>query len=265
MLCLAQAMTFYNCSNLIVKDLYIKDAQQIHVSFERCLNVQVQNLLVTSPEKSPNTDGIHITGTQNIQIMSCVIKTGDDCISIVSGSKNVQATNINCGPGHGISIGSLGENHSEAHVSGVTVDNSTLTGTTNGVRIKTWQGGHGKASNIIFQNIVMRNVSNPIIIDQNYCDQDDPCKEQPSAVQVRNIWYKNIKGTSQSKTAIKFDCSKKHPCRGILLENIDLKAEEKEDEPVRALCNNVKWTQIGKNSPICPKKSWDFYLQQVRN
>ena len=27
---------------------------------------------------------------------------GDDCISIVSGSQNVQATDITCGPGHGI-------------------------------------------------------------------------------------------------------------------------------------------------------------------
>ena len=27
---------------------------------------------------------------------------GDDCISIVSGSKNVTATDITCGPGHGI-------------------------------------------------------------------------------------------------------------------------------------------------------------------
>lgn len=27
---------------------------------------------------------------------------GDDCISIVSGSKNVEATDITCGPGHGI-------------------------------------------------------------------------------------------------------------------------------------------------------------------
>lgn len=27
---------------------------------------------------------------------------GDDCISIVSGSKNIRATDIICGPGHGI-------------------------------------------------------------------------------------------------------------------------------------------------------------------
>lgn len=27
---------------------------------------------------------------------------GDDCISIISGSQNVRATDITCGPGHGI-------------------------------------------------------------------------------------------------------------------------------------------------------------------
>lgn len=40
------------------------------------------------------------------------------------------------------------------------------------------QGGSGSASNIQFQNIQMDNVANPIIIDQNYCDQETPCEEQ---------------------------------------------------------------------------------------
>lgn len=37
------------------------------------------------------------------------------------------------------SIGSLGAGNSEAEVSNVFVNRATLTGTTNGVRIKTWQ------------------------------------------------------------------------------------------------------------------------------
>lgn len=50
------------------------------------------------------------------------------------------------------------------------------------IKVFTWnnraQGGSGSASNIKFQNVEMQNVKNPIIIDQNYCDQDEPCDEQ---------------------------------------------------------------------------------------
>lgn len=77
-----------------------------------------------------------------------------------------------------VSIGSLGAGNSKAYVSGVTINGAKLSGTKNGVRVKTWQGGSGNASNIKFQNIEMDNVANPIVIDQNYCDQDKPCKQQ---------------------------------------------------------------------------------------
>ncbi|CAK9184566.1 unnamed protein product [Ilex paraguariensis] len=46
------ALTFYNGNNLIVKNLNIQDAQQIHVSFKKCVNAQVSNLKVTAPETS---------------------------------------------------------------------------------------------------------------------------------------------------------------------------------------------------------------------
>lgn len=70
-------MTFYECKNLRVADLIIQNAQQMHLSFQKCVNVKVLNLLVSAPEKSPNTDGIHVTGTQNILIKNCVIRTGN--------------------------------------------------------------------------------------------------------------------------------------------------------------------------------------------
>ncbi|KAL2479987.1 Polygalacturonase ADPG1 [Abeliophyllum distichum] len=232
------ALTFDKCTNLEVKNLKIKNAQQIHLSFENCMNVEASNLVVNAPEKSPNTDGIHVTGTQNIQISS------DDCISIVSGSKKVRATDITCGPGHGISIGSLGSGNSEAYVSDVVLNGAKLSGTSNGLRIKTWQGGSGSASNIKFQNVEMQNVKNPIIIDQSYCDQTKPCKEQSSAVQVRNVVYQNIKGTSASDVAINFDCSKKYPCQGILLQNVNLGS-------AKAECNNVNLKNIGSITPLC--------------
>lgn len=47
------------------------------------------------------------------------------------------------------------------------------------------QGGSGSANNIKFQNIKMHNVENPIIIDQNYCDQEKPCKAQVCGVKLK--------------------------------------------------------------------------------
>ena len=48
----------------------------MHLTFQNCQNVEALNLVVTAPGNSPNTDGIHVTGTQNIQIQNCVIRTG---------------------------------------------------------------------------------------------------------------------------------------------------------------------------------------------
>ncbi|PWA57579.1 polygalacturonase [Artemisia annua] len=245
------ALTLHSCKSLTVKNLKIQNAQKMHISFDHCENVQVSKLQVTAPEDSPNTDGIHITHTQDITVSDSSIGTGDDCISIETGSTNVQATGITCGPGHGISIGSLGDHNSEAYVSDITVDGAKLTGTTNGVRIKTWQGGSGKATNIKFKNIKMKNVKNPIIIDQQYCDQKKPCKEQSSAVEIKDVTYQSITGTSSNKEAITFDCSKGHPCQGIVLQDIDISREG--DGEVKAKCTNAKVTLKGKVKPQCSK------------
>jgi len=172
------ALTFSSCKNLRLENLKLRNSQQIHMSVEDCSHVKLAHLSITAPGTSPNTDGIHIARSRRVHVTDCTIKTGDDCISIEDGTENLHVKNILCGPGHGISIGSLGDHGSEAYVINVTVDSVTLHGTTNGARIKTWQGGRGYAKNIIFRNMIMDSVWNPIIIDQNYCDSATPCKKQ---------------------------------------------------------------------------------------
>ncbi|KAK2440288.1 Pectin lyase superfamily protein [Trifolium repens] len=243
------AVTFNECNNLKVVNLRFKNAQQMHLRIQSCNNVLVSRLIVRAPGHSPNTDGIHVTQSQNVLISNSIIGTGDDCISIVSGSKNIQATDIICGPGHGISIGSLGKGNSEAEVTNVEVNRATLKGTTNGVRIKTWQGGSGFVRNIKFHNIAMRNVTNPIIIDQNYCDQKEECQQQDSAVQLSNILYQNIKGTSASEVAIKLECSQAVPCKGIHLQDVILTPED--NDYTIAKCDNVRYSKSGILNPKC--------------
>ncbi|CAM8970702.1 unnamed protein product [Rhodiola kirilowii] len=243
------AVTFSECTNLRVETLVFRNAQQMTVSFEKCIGVSGSSLVINSPGWSPNTDGIHIADSQNVQLSKCSIKTGDDCISIESGSQHIRASDIVCGPGHGISIGSLGDDNSHAIVSDVSISRVKLIGTTNGVRIKTWQGGSGYARGIKFEDITMNNVINPIIIDQNYCDKDGPCKEQSNAVQVENVLYRNIRGTSASKKAINIDCSEKYLCKGIVMHNINLRTADGDD--VNGVCQNAQVKSRGIVSPSC--------------
>ncbi|KAJ6427322.1 hypothetical protein OIU84_022837 [Salix udensis] len=215
------AITFHKCKDLKVKNLKVVCGQKMHIAFTSCLRVMTLHLIVTSPASSPNTDGVHISASHGVTIKDSVVRT-DDCISIVSNSSRIKIRNIVCGPGHGISIGSLGKSNSSSLVRDVMVDGAFLSNTDNGVRIKTWQGGSGNATNITFQNIFMENVSNPIIIDQYYCDAQMPCANQTSAVKVENIFFRRIKGTSATEEAIKFACSDDFPCKGLYMEDVHL-------------------------------------------
>ncbi|KAK6143163.1 hypothetical protein DH2020_023511 [Rehmannia glutinosa] len=239
-----KALTFKNCTNMRVSSLKVVNAQQMQMNFQDCNGVEASKLLVVAPEESPNTDGIHVTRTSNINILDSVIKTGDDCISIVNGSRNVEVRNIVCGPGHGISIGSLGEDNTENYVSDIFVKGVKLTGTTNG-------GGRGIARNIVFEDIEMRSVSNPIVINQNYCDKNKKCQKQKSGVQVENVIYRNIRGTSASKVAINFNCSDSVPCRNVVVENVKLSGQSKGDK-VEAFCSHLAMQTVKLNSiPTC--------------
>ncbi|GMH03635.1 hypothetical protein Nepgr_005474 [Nepenthes gracilis] len=216
------AITFHRCKDLKVRGLQMVNSQQMHMAFTYCTRVEVSKLNVEAPAGSPNTDGIHISSSTKVVVTDSVIRTGDDCVSIGSNSSRILITDVTCGPGHGISIGSLGKWNSWTKVHDILIDGALLINTDNGLRIKTWQGGSGFATSIIFQNVLMENVSNPIIIDQYYCDWILPCLNQTSAVQVDNILFKHIEGTSATSEAMTFSCSDASPCKGLYLEDIQL-------------------------------------------
>lgn len=62
----------------------------------------MQDIEIKAPGDSPNTDGIHVQLSYDVTILNSKITTGDDCISIGPGTKNLWMENILCGPGHGV-------------------------------------------------------------------------------------------------------------------------------------------------------------------
>ncbi|KAK4597092.1 hypothetical protein RGQ29_014914 [Quercus rubra] len=239
-------------TNSKVQDITSKDSKYFHINILGCKKLQFQSVTITAPANSPNTDGIHVGRSSQITINNADIGTGDDCISFGDGAQDITVNQVTCGPGHGISIGSLGRYQNEEPVSGITVSGATLSNTDNGVRIKTWPASSsGVASNIHFEDVVMNNVANPIIIDQNYCPNSQCSNESPSKVKISNVSFKKIRGTSSTKEAVNLICSKSVPCQQVVLSDIDL-AYKGGGGSTTSTCTNVQPAVSGKlNPPAC--------------
>ncbi|XP_039015664.1 exopolygalacturonase clone GBGE184-like [Hibiscus syriacus] len=133
------------------------NAKGFHMMISICNNLWIDDVNITAPAESPNTDGIHMSKTNMLKITNSRIGTGDDCVSIIHGSTNITVENVDCGPGHGISIGILGHYDSEGDVFGITVSNCSFADTDHGARIKTYKSDSpSRASGIIYENLVMK-------------------------------------------------------------------------------------------------------------
>ncbi|KAJ6297233.1 hypothetical protein OIU78_022880 [Salix suchowensis] len=128
----------------------------------------------------------------------------------------------------------------EKPVSGIFVKNCTISNTANGVRIKSWPDLYGGvASNMHFEDIVMNNVQNPILLDQVYCPWNQCSLKAPSKVKISDVSFKNIRGTSATPVVVKLACSSGIPCEKVELANINLVYSGSEG-PAKSQCSNVK-------------------------
>ncbi|XP_027925383.1 polygalacturonase-like [Vigna unguiculata] len=233
-------------NNTVIRDITSKDSKNFHVNVLGCNNITFTNFNAIAPANSPNTDGIHIGRSNGVNITNSIFATGDDCISLGDGSKQVNVFNVKCGPGHGISVGSLGKYPEEEPVQDFSVKNCIINNTDNGVRIKTWPDTPGATTvtGMHFENIEMINVRNPIIIDQEYCPWNQCTKENPSKIKISQVSFKNITGTSGTKEGIVLLCSSGVPCEDVVLTDIDLKFN---GTVASAVLSNVKPIIQGKS------------------
>ncbi|KAG7581338.1 Pectin lyase fold/virulence factor [Arabidopsis suecica] len=237
-------------TNAEIRDISSIDAKNFHINVIGAKNMTFNNVKIMAPAESPNTDGIHLGRSVGVSIINSRIATGDDCVSVGDGMVNLLVKNVVCGPGHGISVGSLGRYGHEQDVSGIRVINCTLQETDNGLRIKTWPSAacSTTASNIHFENIILRNVSNPILIDQEYCPWNQCNKQKSSSIKLANISFKRIRGTSGNKDAVKLLCSKGYPCENVQVGDINIQYTGA-DGPATFMCSNVRPKLVGTQFP----------------
>lgn len=252
------ALRFYGSNNVNVRDITIVNSPLCHLKFDNSVGVKVMNITISSPKDSPNTDGIHLQNSRDVEIHHSNIGCGDDCVSIQTGCSNVHVHHINCGPGHGISLGGLGKDRSIACVSDIVVQDIVMQNTLFGVRIKTWPGGTGLVKNVTFTSIQVSDVKVPLVIDQFYCENNYKCKNITGGVAISNVKYNGIEGT-YSTQPIHLACSNDVPCTDVDLVDIQLKPSPVNRGGLRqALC----WNTYGKTeAPLLPS-SIDYCLRE---
>lgn len=145
---------------------------------------------------------------------------------------------------------------------------------------------------ISFMNVWMENVSNPIIIDQYYCDSPFPCPNQvsveyfksdtflknltrittnisvtmwkfdmqTSGIHIHSVSFIGIRGTSATKNAIKFACSDSSPCKKLFLKDVQLVSYS--GLPTASFC----WKAYGSTSGLNnPPSCFNFVEQTTKN
>lgn len=223
-------VVFTNCARILVRGVTLKDSPQFHLVPNRCRDVTIEDVKITAPADSPNTDGIDPTGSREVLIRHCVIDVGDDNVSLKSNpgegaTENVLVTECTFRHGHGASVGS----NIGGGIRNVTFEHCAFEETDNGVRIKSARDRGGIVEKITYRDLTMKNVKVAITINLFYFDKTGQKERQMKPVSdatpvVRDVRIVNV-SVEGAKTAGEIVGLPEMPVSGVLLDNVKITAK----------------------------------------
>jgi polygalacturonase len=146
----------------------LRNAPNHHVVVEQTNGFTAWGVKIRAPKTARNTDGINPDSSTNVTIAHCSIDTGDDNVAIKAGAAgpttNVTIAHNHFYAGHGMSIGS----DTSGGASAIKVVDLTLDGTDHGLRIKSDRSRGGLVQGVSYENVCIRNVADPIVLDTRY-------------------------------------------------------------------------------------------------
>ena len=152
----------------------LRNSYNCHVTTEVTNGFTAWGVKIDTPKWARNTDGIDPqAGSTNLSIIDSYIRSGDDNISPKSTDKTGAVThmtvrNVHFYNGHGFGIGS----QTSGGLSAIRVDGLTIDGADNGIRIKSDKSRGGLVDDVKFENVCMRGVANPIVLNPFYTTFD---------------------------------------------------------------------------------------------
>lgn len=169
--------TKQNCTRiLIVREsddfiLYritLRNSPNFHVSIEKTNGFTAWGVKIDTPATARNTDGIDPSASSDVSILHSYIRTGDDNVAIkagrAGGSSHITVAHNHFYSGHGMSIGS----ETSGGVSAVRVSDLNIDGADNGIRIKSDPSRGGLVQDVVYDQVCIRDVRNPIMLTPHY-------------------------------------------------------------------------------------------------
>ena len=201
---------------------------------------------IDSQSLPKNTDGFDSLNVDGLSVTNTRVDIGDDCFSPKPNTSNIYVENLWCNGTHGVSMGSIGQYPGTLdYIENAYIRNVTLLNGQNGARLKAWAGpnvGYGYINNITFQDFIIGNTDNPIVLDQCYFNVNaSTCAAYPSRVNITNVLFENISGTSSGKegrVVADLTCSPDAVCSDIKLSNVDLTSPA--GSPPEIVCSNIQ-------------------------
>ena len=154
--------------NFTLYNITLRNSPNFHVAVNQSDGFTAWGVKIMTPKTARNTDGIDPGSTTNVTIAHCFIHTGDDDVAVKS-SREGPASNISIlhnhfYTGHGMSIGS----GTDGGVDHMLVDDLTIDGADDGIRIKSDRSRGGLVKDIVYRNVCIRNALNPLYFTPLY-------------------------------------------------------------------------------------------------
>jgi polygalacturonase len=154
--------------DFILYRITLRNSPNFHVIVEKTSGFTAWGVNIDTPATARNTDGIDPSASTDVSILYSSIRTGDDNVAIsaskLGASSHITVAHNHFYSGHGMSIGS----RTSGGVNTVRVSDLTIDGADNGIRIKSDRSRGGPVQDIVYENICIRNVKNPILLTPHY-------------------------------------------------------------------------------------------------
>jgi len=233
-----------------VSNITLQNSESWTLDLLACENVSVDGVRIRNPFHGPNTDGIDVCSSQNVQITNCDIYTGDDAIVLKNRSakisyphpcKNITVTNCKLvSPTNGFKIGteSFGDfenivfkdsvieagdpNHplcveSAKLISPIRYDN--ILGPESGITLASVDGANIR--NVSIQNIVMRGARAPIFIRLGHRGIHPSSKEKSPVGTLDGVTIQNVIAENASAPS-SIAGLPDHPVKNVTISNLKI-------------------------------------------